>query len=146
MFFESSLHERLCPWACVYTTVCIQQCVYVCVSADCNCYQSGSKNSLCNATGYCKCKTGVTGRKCDQCLPGYSWNDDGCKCKYYRVVLTYSFPQLLIHSFIDSLFYILSHSRGYLIKHVFTLNGRGLQLHTTSLCKFHVYIYYPDIK
>lgn len=31
----------------------------------------------CNETGYCECKEGATGPKCDDCLPNYYWRQ-GC--------------------------------------------------------------------
>ncbi|XP_033964203.1 netrin-G1 isoform X3 [Pseudochaenichthys georgianus] len=37
-------------------------------------------NDRCNGTGFCICKEGTTGPKCQQCLPGYLW-DDGCKSR-----------------------------------------------------------------
>lgn len=35
----------------------------------------------CNETGYCECKEGATGPKCDDCLPNYYWRQ-GCFRKY----------------------------------------------------------------
>ncbi|XP_033988178.1 netrin-G1 isoform X4 [Trematomus bernacchii] len=46
----------------------------------CNCNPFGSVNDRCNGTGFCICKEGTTGPKCQQCLPGYLW-DDGCKSR-----------------------------------------------------------------
>ncbi|XP_029384762.1 netrin-G1 isoform X6 [Echeneis naucrates] len=34
----------------------------------------------CNGTGFCICKEGTTGPKCQECLPGYLW-EDGCKSR-----------------------------------------------------------------
>ncbi|XP_063288550.1 netrin-G2 isoform X2 [Pelobates fuscus] len=48
----------------------------VCVECDCN--QMGSWHDRCNETGYCECKSGTTGPKCDECLPGHHWIE-GCK-------------------------------------------------------------------
>ncbi|XP_034067996.1 LOW QUALITY PROTEIN: netrin-G1 [Gymnodraco acuticeps] len=50
------------------------------VCIECNCNPFGSVNDRCNGTGFCICKEGTTGPKCQQCLPGYLW-DDGCKSR-----------------------------------------------------------------
>ncbi|XP_060725500.1 netrin-G1 isoform X2 [Tachysurus vachellii] len=47
---------------------------------NCNCNPLGSETDRCNGTGFCKCKSGATGSKCHQCLPGYLW-DNGCKSR-----------------------------------------------------------------
>ncbi|XP_054854055.1 netrin-G2 isoform X3 [Eublepharis macularius] len=47
------------------------------VCIDCNCNRIGSVANRCNDTGYCDCKEGVTGPKCDDCLPSYYWRQ-GC--------------------------------------------------------------------
>uniref|UniRef100_A0A8C6GY79 Netrin-G1 n=1 Tax=Mus spicilegus TaxID=10103 RepID=A0A8C6GY79_MUSSI len=39
----------------------------------CYCNPLGSIHDRCNGSGYCECKTGTTGPKCDECLPGNSW-------------------------------------------------------------------------
>ncbi|XP_054854056.1 netrin-G2 isoform X4 [Eublepharis macularius] len=44
---------------------------------NCNCNRIGSVANRCNDTGYCDCKEGVTGPKCDDCLPSYYWRQ-GC--------------------------------------------------------------------
>ncbi|XP_060788325.1 netrin-G2 isoform X2 [Neoarius graeffei] len=43
----------------------------------CNCNQLGSLHARCNETGYCQCREGTTGQKCEDCLPGYNWKQ-GC--------------------------------------------------------------------
>nr|XP_020480669.1 netrin-G1-like [Monopterus albus] len=48
------------------------------VCIECNCNPAGSVSEHCNATGFCVCKKGATGPKCQECLPGYLW-DNGCK-------------------------------------------------------------------
>ncbi|XP_066548254.1 netrin-G1 isoform X1 [Amia ocellicauda] len=50
------------------------------VCIDCNCNPFGSDSDRCNGTGFCKCKEGTTGAKCDECLPGYIW-DNGCESR-----------------------------------------------------------------
>ncbi|XP_031732551.1 netrin-G1 isoform X1 [Anarrhichthys ocellatus] len=50
------------------------------VCIECNCNPFGSVSDRCNGTGFCICKEGTTGPKCQQCLPGYLW-DDGCKSR-----------------------------------------------------------------
>ncbi|XP_047206402.1 netrin-G1 isoform X2 [Girardinichthys multiradiatus] len=47
---------------------------------ECNCNPSGSVSDRCNGTGYCICKEGTTGPKCQECLPGYLW-ENGCKSR-----------------------------------------------------------------
>ncbi|XP_077352625.1 uncharacterized protein ntng2b isoform X2 [Festucalex cinctus] len=47
------------------------------VCIECNCNQMGSFHDRCNGTGFCQCKDGATGAKCDECLPGYYWKQ-GC--------------------------------------------------------------------
>ncbi|XP_077478345.1 netrin-G2 isoform X5 [Stigmatopora argus] len=47
------------------------------VCIECNCNQMGSVHDRCNGTGFCQCKDGAAGPKCDECLPGYYWKQ-GC--------------------------------------------------------------------
>uniref|UniRef100_A0A8C9T8A9 Netrin-G2 n=1 Tax=Scleropages formosus TaxID=113540 RepID=A0A8C9T8A9_SCLFO len=47
------------------------------VCIECNCNETGSIHDRCNEMGYCRCKEGVTGIRCEECLPGYYWNQ-GC--------------------------------------------------------------------
>ncbi|XP_042642817.1 netrin-G2 isoform X2 [Tyto alba] len=47
------------------------------VCIECNCNQIGSMHDRCNETGYCECKEGAMGPKCDDCLPNYYWRQ-GC--------------------------------------------------------------------
>ncbi|XP_051509722.1 netrin-G2-like isoform X4 [Myxocyprinus asiaticus] len=46
-------------------------------SGKCNCNQLGSLHARCNDTGFCQCREGTTGQKCEDCLPGYNWKQ-GC--------------------------------------------------------------------
>ncbi|XP_064799333.1 netrin-G2 isoform X2 [Oncorhynchus masou masou] len=45
--------------------------------SKCNCNQMGSVHDRCNGTGFCQCKDGATGPKCDDCFLGYYWRQ-GC--------------------------------------------------------------------
>ncbi|XP_077593388.1 netrin-G2 [Stigmatopora nigra] len=47
------------------------------VCIECNCNQMGSVHDRCNGTGFCQCKDGAAGPKCDECLPSYYWKQ-GC--------------------------------------------------------------------
>ncbi|XP_061764227.1 sarcoplasmic reticulum histidine-rich calcium-binding protein isoform X3 [Nerophis ophidion] len=47
------------------------------VCIECNCNQMGSVHDRCNGTGFCQCKDGASGAKCEDCLPGYHWKQ-GC--------------------------------------------------------------------
>ncbi|XP_045637894.1 laminin subunit alpha-1 isoform X1 [Ursus americanus] len=47
----------------------------------CECHGKGSLSDVCHLeTGLCDCKPHVTGRQCDQCLPGYYGLDAGLGC------------------------------------------------------------------
>ncbi|XP_038601927.1 netrin-G1 isoform X2 [Tachyglossus aculeatus] len=45
---------------------------------ECYCNPFGSIHDRCNDTGYCECKEGTSGPKCDECLPGNYWLE-GCQ-------------------------------------------------------------------
>ncbi|XP_041916025.1 netrin-G2 isoform X5 [Alosa sapidissima] len=47
------------------------------VCIECNCNQLGSVHDRCNGTGFCQCKEGAGGAKCDECVPGFFWRQ-GC--------------------------------------------------------------------
>ncbi|KAK3523859.1 hypothetical protein QTP70_010473 [Hemibagrus guttatus] len=49
----------------------------------CSCNQMGSRHDRCNGTGFCQCKEGTTGIKCDECWPGYYWKQ-GCQHQEYQ--------------------------------------------------------------
>ncbi|XP_058286481.1 laminin subunit gamma-2 [Hylobates moloch] len=45
----------------------------------CNCNSKGSLSARCDNSGRCSCKPGVTGARCDRCLPGFHMlTDAGC--------------------------------------------------------------------
>ncbi|XP_006143943.1 laminin subunit gamma-2 isoform X1 [Tupaia chinensis] len=45
----------------------------------CNCNSKGSISPRCDSSGRCSCKPGVTGDRCDRCLPGFhTLTDSGC--------------------------------------------------------------------
>ncbi|XP_045372599.2 laminin subunit gamma-2 [Camelus bactrianus] len=45
----------------------------------CNCDSKGSLSARCDNSGRCSCKPGVTGDRCDRCLPGFhTLTDAGC--------------------------------------------------------------------
>ncbi|KAM4812598.1 laminin subunit gamma-2 [Urocitellus parryii] len=45
----------------------------------CNCNPKGSLSARCDNSGRCSCKPGVTGDRCDRCLPGFhTLTDAGC--------------------------------------------------------------------
>ncbi|XP_056874760.1 filaggrin-2 isoform X4 [Takifugu flavidus] len=47
------------------------------ICIECNCNQMGSVHDRCNGTGFCQCREGAAGAKCDDCLPGHYWKQ-GC--------------------------------------------------------------------
>lgn len=47
------------------------------VLPECNCNQIGSVHDRCNETGFCECREGAAGPKCDDCLPTHYWRQ-GC--------------------------------------------------------------------
>lgn len=56
-------------------------CLALCFPSECNCNHMGSLHDRCNDTGFCLCKEGTIGAKCDDCLPGYYWKN-GCYREY----------------------------------------------------------------
>ncbi|KAE8292590.1 Netrin-G2 Laminet-2 Precursor [Larimichthys crocea] len=50
----------------------------VCVECDCDLERSVSPHCL--DSGLCQCKPGGSGRRCDSCLPGYTWRGGGASC------------------------------------------------------------------
>ncbi|XP_059504187.1 netrin-G1-like isoform X2 [Stegostoma tigrinum] len=56
-------------------------------SDHCQCNPDGALHRRCNDTGYCICKSGATGPKCDKCLPGYYWHR-GCRASVCDNVLS----------------------------------------------------------
>uniref|UniRef100_A0A669BAD2 Netrin G2 n=1 Tax=Oreochromis niloticus TaxID=8128 RepID=A0A669BAD2_ORENI len=47
------------------------------VCVECECHADGSVSPRCSDSGLCQCKDGATGRRCDSCLPGYTWRGGG---------------------------------------------------------------------
>ncbi|XP_028612906.1 netrin-G2 isoform X5 [Grammomys surdaster] len=47
------------------------------VCIECNCNQISSMHDRCNETGFCECREGAVGPKCDECLPTHYWRQ-GC--------------------------------------------------------------------
>ncbi|CAB1429812.1 unnamed protein product [Pleuronectes platessa] len=50
------------------------------VCVECDCDAEGSISPHCSDSGLCQCKGGATGRRCDSCLPGYTWRGGGAIC------------------------------------------------------------------
>uniref|UniRef100_A0A3Q1EA40 Netrin-G2-like n=1 Tax=Acanthochromis polyacanthus TaxID=80966 RepID=A0A3Q1EA40_9TELE len=50
------------------------------VCVECQCDPEGSSSPHCSDSGFCSCKVGSTGRRCDDCLPGYTWRGGGAGC------------------------------------------------------------------
>ncbi|CAG5119951.1 unnamed protein product [Candidula unifasciata] len=47
---------------------------------NCGCNHVGSFSLQCDESGQCPCKPGVTGQRCDRCLPNYyDFSDAGCR-------------------------------------------------------------------
>uniref|UniRef100_A0A3B4V203 Netrin G2 n=1 Tax=Seriola dumerili TaxID=41447 RepID=A0A3B4V203_SERDU len=43
------------------------------ICMECECDADGSVSPHCSESGLCQCKDGGAGRRCDSCLPGYTW-------------------------------------------------------------------------
>uniref|UniRef100_A0A3B4GUX2 Netrin g2a n=1 Tax=Pundamilia nyererei TaxID=303518 RepID=A0A3B4GUX2_9CICH len=58
------------------------------VCVECECHADGSVSPRCLDSGLCQCKDGATGRRCDSCLPGYTWRGGGAAnvCDSERLV------------------------------------------------------------
>lgn len=50
------------------------------VCVECECDRERSLSPHCSEDGECQCKSGATGRRCDSCLSGYTWREDGVGC------------------------------------------------------------------
>ncbi|XP_054867756.1 mucin-2 isoform X2 [Amphiprion ocellaris] len=50
------------------------------VCVECQCDPEGSSSPHCSDSGFCSCKVGATGRRCDDCLPGYTRRGGGAGC------------------------------------------------------------------
>lgn len=52
----------------------------VCIPCTCNPIGTVGSQSMCNSEGYCECKPGVGGIRCDQCLDNYyGYGAAGCQ-------------------------------------------------------------------
>jgi laminin gamma 1 len=59
------------------------------------CNKEGSLHLQCDPFGQCKCKPGVTGQKCDRCLPNhYDLTSDGCKLCNCNPIGSYDSPAI----------------------------------------------------
>ena len=59
-----------------------------CISCDCN--PQGSYFDQCNSqTGQCRCKSRVTGQKCDECIEGYYGLISLGECKGIQFSIVY---------------------------------------------------------
>ena len=47
----------------------------------CDCDPVGSRGTLCDTSGQCSCKRGVSGLKCESCLPGFFGLENGDECQ-----------------------------------------------------------------
>ncbi|XP_023251245.1 protein piccolo-like [Seriola lalandi dorsalis] len=50
------------------------------VCVECECDADGSVSPHCSESGLCQCKDGGAGRRCDSCLPGYTWRGGKASC------------------------------------------------------------------
>ncbi|KAF7647592.1 hypothetical protein LDENG_00169890 [Lucifuga dentata] len=50
------------------------------VCIECRCDARRSVTPRCSDSGFCQCKEGATGRRCDSCLPGYTWREGAGRC------------------------------------------------------------------
>ncbi|XP_040899287.1 mucin-5AC isoform X2 [Toxotes jaculatrix] len=50
------------------------------VCVECQCDTDSSVSPHCSDSGLCQCKEGATGRRCDSCLPGYTWRGSKAGC------------------------------------------------------------------
>ncbi|XP_029295300.1 uncharacterized protein LOC115013273 isoform X8 [Cottoperca gobio] len=48
------------------------------VCVECGCDLQRSVSPHCSDSGLCQCRAGATGRRCDACLPGYTWRGGVC--------------------------------------------------------------------
>ncbi|XP_022622256.1 netrin-G2 [Seriola dumerili] len=50
------------------------------ICMECECDADGSVSPHCSESGLCQCKDGGAGRRCDSCLPGYTWRGGKASC------------------------------------------------------------------
>lgn len=66
------------------------------VCTVCNCDEERSVSLHCSDDGICQCKPGASGRRCDSCLPGYTWRGNGSGCTGELVLHFYNYCEVLI--------------------------------------------------
>lgn len=77
---------------------CVNHCdVRVCTVCDCD--EEGSVSPHCSDDGVCQCKPGASGRRCDSCLPGYTWRGNGSGCTGELAVSTTVIVLMKTHEF-----------------------------------------------
>ena len=52
--------------------------VFSTIFSACDCNEAGSSSTSCSPSGDCSCKTGYSGQKCSDCLPGYHKSGTDC--------------------------------------------------------------------
>ncbi|XP_076010117.1 netrin-G2-like [Genypterus blacodes] len=50
------------------------------ICIECGCDPQRSASPRCSDSGFCQCKEGATGRRCDSCQPGYTWRGGAARC------------------------------------------------------------------
>lgn len=81
---------------------------------SCDCVFPGSVGEQCDGQGMCDCLPGVTGAKCDQCLPGFfGLSSSGCEgipvmLGYKRGLIRYYSQTCLHYIVIPPKFKVLS--------------------------------------
>ncbi|KAK9523351.1 hypothetical protein VZT92_002106 [Zoarces viviparus] len=75
---ECNGHSNRCSYIDFINVVTCVSCKHN--TRDCECDGGGSASPHCSDSGLCQCKDGATGRRCDTCLPGYTWREGGASC------------------------------------------------------------------
>lgn len=69
-------------------------CELLCVLTVCDCDEERSVSPHCSDEGACQCKPGTSGRRCDSCLPGYTWRGNGSGCIGELLLCFYTFTRV----------------------------------------------------